>query len=225
MIHSIASKPRPSSTRKTPVPPAGRTHSGVVLLSLLFLGVAAAPARPQSETTSMASLVAGTAVPRTIRLKELTPEWRRLTVTGEAMLGMGGMVQSMLQGVGSMFGGAGGASDALYTRGATIKMGDQEFLIGYRLPAQGVDFGALMAIGTAGKGTPSAPPNLPRRPPISPDTELSLVLVNLRAIAAISDIRPFDMAEALRPAPPGFLDSLFNQAKEKAPAAAPHPKP
>jgi hypothetical protein len=93
----------------------------------------------------MADLVAGTAVPHAVKLKELTSEWRRMTVGGEAVLGMGGMMQ-MMQSVGSMFGG-GGASDTFFTRGATITIGDQQFLIGYRLPVQGIDFGALMAMG------------------------------------------------------------------------------
>src|SRR5438045_8441037 len=96
------------------------------LAGLLFIGGVlglAGPARAQTET-SIADLLAGTAVPHTVKLKDLTPEWRRLTVTGEAMLGMGGMMQSMLQSVGSMFGG-GGASDALYTRGAQLQIGHQ----------------------------------------------------------------------------------------------------
>jgi hypothetical protein len=166
----------------------------------------------------MADLVAGTAVPHAVKLKELTSEWRRMSVGGEAVLGMGGMMQ-MMQSVGSMFGG-GGASDTFFTRGATITIGDQQFLIGYRLPVQGIDFGALMAMGAPGRGAPGAPPKLPQRPAITPETELSLVLINLRAIASISDIRPFDMAEVMKPATPGPLEGIFEKSKEKAQATS-----
>jgi hypothetical protein len=195
---------------------------------LLISGVSglAGPAHAQTET-SIADLLAGTTVPHAVKLKDLTPEWRRLSVTGETMLGMGGMMQSMMQSVGSMFGG-GGASDALYTRGATLKIGDQVFLVGYRLPAQGIDFGKLMAMGAAAGGPPGlgAPPRVPPPPPITPDSELSLVLINLRSIASISDIRPFNLAEAMRPAPPGLLDMIQKpgeQPKPPPPAKAPAP--
>src|SRR5262249_17033336 len=82
--------------------------AGAALLA--GLTIAAGPVRAQTET-SLADLLAGTAVPLTIKLKDLTPEWRRVSISGEAMLGMGGM-QSMMQGIGSMFGGR-GASDAI----------------------------------------------------------------------------------------------------------------
>lgn len=98
-------------------------------------------AHAQAET-SLAALLAGNTVPQTLRLRELSSDWRRVTVAGEMMLGMGGM-QSLMQGVGSMFGGGAG-TDALYTRGHTVKIGDQQFLVAYRLPAQGVDFGSTL---------------------------------------------------------------------------------
>ena len=106
----------------------------------------------------------------------------------------------------------GGAIDAIYTRGATIKIADQEYMIGYRLPSQGIDLGAMMAMGAPGRATP---PNLPKRAPVTPETELSLVLVNLRAIASFSDIHPFDMAEAMKPAPPSLLEDMF-KSRQKA---------
>src|SRR5262245_12876898 len=123
------------------------------LLGLALLGGVsglAGPVRAQTETT-YADVLAGTSVPRTIKLKDLTPEWRRVSLAGETLLGMGGMAQSAMQGLGSMFGGGGG-SDALYTRGAVLKIGDQQFLVGYRLPPQGLDFGALLAMGAGAAG-------------------------------------------------------------------------
>jgi len=129
------------------------------------------------------------------------------------------MMQSMMQSVGSMFGG-GGSSDAFYTRGATIKIMDQTYMIGYRLPSQGLDLGAMMAMGGAGRGAPGAPPQMPKRPPITPESELSLVLINLRAIASFSDIHPFDMAEAMKPGPPSLFEEMLNKSKEKAEATS-----
>lgn len=190
------------------------------------VGVLAGPAHAQTET-SVADLLAGTAVPHAVKLKDLTPEWRRLTVTGDAMLGMGGMVQSMMQSLGAMFGG-GGASDALYTRGAQIKLGDQIYLVGYRLPSQGIDFGSIMALGAAaagGGGGVGAPPPKPEAPAVTPDSELALVLINMRTIASISDIRPFNLAEATKPAGPGLMDMFKNMPEPARPAPPPAKTP
>lgn len=175
----------------------------------------AAPALAEVRESSLADMVAGTTIPHTIKLKELTPDWRRMTVSGEMMLGMGGMMQSWMQALGSIMGGGGGSSDAIYSRGASVKIGDQEYLIGYRLPSQGIDLAAMMTMGAPGRGGPGAQPNAPKRPPVTPETELSLVLINLRAIAAFSDIRPFDMAEAMKPGPPSLFENML-KSRERA---------
>ena len=118
-----------------------------------------------------------------------------------------------------MFGAGGG--DALYTRGATLKIGGELFLVGYRLPSQGLDFSALMAMGPGalGGGPPGAKPKMPERKPVTPESELSVTLINLRAIGTISDIHPFDMAEAMKPPAPGLLD-MMEKSKEKAQGSA-----
>src|SRR3954454_17329352 len=113
-----------------------RRISILAVVSLANLFAAGRPARAQTET-SLSDLLAGSAVPHSIKLKDLTSEWRRVSIGSEMTLGMGNMMQSMMQAVGSMFGG--GGSDALYTRGATLKIGGEQFLVGYRLPSQGLD--------------------------------------------------------------------------------------
>lgn len=181
-----------------------------------LLSVLVAPVRAQSET-SVAAVLAGSVAPLSLKLKELTPEWRRVSITGETMLGMGGMVQSMMQTVGSMLGGTN--SEAIYTRGAMVRIRGEQFLVGYRLAAAGIDFGALMSMGAAAAGAGGqggAPPKMERKP-VTPESELSLVLINVRAIATLGDIRPFDLAEATKPAPPGLLDQIGGQS-EKAEA-------
>jgi hypothetical protein len=193
------------------------TRRSARALAGCLVALLAAPAFSDVGESSLADVIAGTSIPHTIKLKELTPDWRRVTVAGEMMLGMGGIMQSSMQMLGSMFGGSGGASDAIYTRGATIKIAGQEYMIGYRLPSPGIDIGAIMARGAQGR---AAPPNLPKRAPVTPESELSLVLVNLRAIASFSDLHPFDMAEAMKPATPSFFENLFNKSKEKAEATS-----
>jgi hypothetical protein len=211
-------------------------HVGITRLTglLIWIGLIGLAAPAPGQTKTVADLLAGKAVPLTVKLKEITPEWRRVTITGEAMLGMGGMMQSMMQGVGSMFGG--GSNDALYTRGQVISLGLRpeipgfgEYLVGYRLPSQGVDFASLIAMGAAGAGAAGGPPGMPERKPITGETDLSLVLINLKNMASISDIRPFNLEEALKP-PSGSLLDLMRQAgtrpgqRPTTPAPRPAPK-
>jgi hypothetical protein len=216
------------------------------IVSLAALGVVAGPAGGQIGgapparvvETSIGELLAGGAVPLTMKLKEFSPEWRRVSLTGDTMLGMGGAMQSMMQSVGSMFGG-GKLADAIYTRGATLRMGSEWFLIGYRLPAGGgMDFGTLMGAAMAagmGPGGKGAPPKMPEANPITAESDLSLVLVNVKSIASISDIRPFNMQEAIESAGGGLMDMIMRGAMKEAAAkskgapakrvANPKPKP
>jgi hypothetical protein len=197
----------------------------VLAVGLVVSAMPAGAQQTQQTETSLADLLSGTAVPHAVKLKDLTPEWRRLSLSGDTMLGMGGMMQSMMQGLGAMFGG-GAAAEAIYTRGAVLKIGDERFLVGYRLPAQGIDFGALMAMGAGaagGKPAPDAAPKAPPSKPITPDSELSLVLVNVRAIASISDIRPFNLTEAMKSAGPGLMEMIKSTAaKPDAGSAVSH---
>ncbi len=185
--------------------------------SLIILASLGGPVHAQRET-SLSELLAGSTVAHTIKLKELTPEWRRLTLTGD-MMGTG-WFQSLMQGLNFVL--AAGAGDVIYSRGALLRIGDQQFLVGYRLPSQGVDVASLAgmaaeAIGGGGEGRGEA--SMPERKPLTPESDLSLALVNVRAITSISDVRPFNLDEALKPPPPGLMDTIFRQAKEKAEAA------
>jgi hypothetical protein len=208
-------------------------HAGITRLASLLTWIGliglAVPAPAQNKT--ILDLLDGKAVPLTVKLKDITPEWRRLTITGEAMLGMGGSMQSMMQSMGSMFGG--GSNDALYTRGQVISLGLRpenpgfgEYLVAYRIPPQSFDFASLAAMGGGAAGAAGGPPRMPEKKPVTAETELSLVLINLKNIASISDIRPFSMEDALKPPSGGFLD-LLRQAGTRPgqQPTTPAPKP
>jgi hypothetical protein len=185
------------------------------LLIAIGSAILSQPAGAQTRAT-VTDLIAGSAVPLTIKLKELSPDWRRLSITGDAVLGMGNMVQSMMQSFGSIFGG--GSSDAVYTRGATLTLAVNEsdpgerYLIGYRIPSQGMDFMSAitgMASALPGAGGAGAPAKAPEaKPAVTPESDLALLLINVRSIASIGDIRPFSMEEATRPAGPSLMEMM-----------------
>jgi hypothetical protein len=162
--------------------------SRVLTLSLTASAMLLLPGAAQ-EKGSIRELLAGNALPLTLKLKDLTPGWRRLAVGGEADAGSsGGPLTSMM---GAMFGMAGGASPAAayYTEGDILTIRSETFLVTYRLQPRGMDVAGLMKMGQGGQPLASEK--------LSPDSALAVTLLNLRAVASLSDIRPFNMQQEI----------------------------
>jgi hypothetical protein len=89
-------------------------------------------------------------------------------------------------------GAAGGSSYSppQFTRGAVVVIGVESFLVVYRAAGKGLDITALMRMGQGGGDLP-----LPDK--LTPETTLSLVLVNVRSITTVSGIRPFNLQQEL----------------------------
>lgn len=136
-----------------------------------------------------------------------------------ALLGM-----QMLGGMfGGMFGGGQQADPAYYTRGATVSLGGETFLVTYTFNKPAMDFGALMAAGAGGEEPD--PAKMMAGSKMSEDSSLTLTLINLKAVARMSDIRPFDMQKEIEESNAGgggLLDLIMKeQMKEGAGKAAP----
>ncbi len=151
-----------------------------------------------------------------------------------AMLGM-----SLLSG---MFGGGAGTSDSgeapvYYTQGQTVTLAGETFLVAYRHEKPGLNL--IQFALEAAKGGEDKEPDFAKMAAenkLTAESSLSLSLVNVKMIAALSGFRPFDMnqeiAESAKGAG-GLLQLIANEtAKEKAapparlkPAAAVPRKP
>src|SRR5579884_34938 len=127
-------------------------------------------------------LLSGTEPPLTMKLKDLNGDWRRMNVTGASEIGMGGYM-AMLTSMVSEMGMGGGV---YYTRGDTVTIGSETYIIAYSPKARKLDFSVLMH-----SSAPPAPEKL------TPDTTLTLSLLNQRSIGSLTDIRPFDMNEEI----------------------------
>jgi len=156
----------------------------------LLLTLAACPGAHAQATIPRLSDALGTP---TIKLSQLTPEWKSLRVqmTPEAKSeeggGMLGMIGSLM---GGMFGGGMGSlltppPPRAYTRGVTLDLGGEMFILVYRPPQQSLDMTAIMK---AGEGADLPPPES-----LKESTELTASLIRLRSVQALTDIRPFDM--------------------------------
>jgi hypothetical protein len=146
---------------------------------MLTLSTPALCQTPQTPQDGFAEIIKGTKVPLKVKMKDLTGgAWRRMSVSGAG--GPAGpdaspmvtIVTTMLQGP---------DAGAYFTKGETITVDSQKFLIAYRMKPKPIDFEALERSSTP-----------PRPEPLTPDMELTLSLLNLSTTNSFEDIRPFD---------------------------------
>jgi hypothetical protein len=153
----------------------------VAALLTLTLSTPVLSGTPQAPQDGFVEIIKGAKVPLKVTMKDLTGgAWRRMTVSGAGGLAgpdaspMVTFITSILQGP---------DASAYFTRGETVTVDGQKFLVAYRVKPKPIDFEMLDR---------SADP--PKPDPLKPDTELTLSLLNLSATNSFEDIRPFDWA-------------------------------
>jgi hypothetical protein len=147
-----------------------------IAMIAVLLGLLAACTH-QARAAEISSLISGRDYPLSVRLGDLDSQWRRFTPGGQA----GG--DTLL----TYFALLGGSSGTLYTKGWTAEVGGDTYLIAYGRRVYPVDFIRMMQSGPHSI-TPEA---------LTPDTELSLSLLNLRIMGNMCDIRAFDLEQEL----------------------------
>lgn len=156
------------------------------LYALALLGLLASAHPVFSQTVqmppTMETLLRGDQAPLTHKLGDLDGTWRRLSLGNSS--DSGNPAQAYL----SLFSG-GGMGDVYYTQGQTAAVGSETYLIAYHRQTPPFDFAALIRAGN------SATP--PKPIPLTPDTVLSLSLLNLRTAGSLNDIRPFDLQQEI----------------------------
>ncbi len=201
--------------------------SWILCAALVILAV---PARAQE---GLEALFTGKDFPPTLKLRDLNGSWRRFTVTTTDNQGSGNDMMSQLMQIGMMSdAGKGGASDAIptmaamslfgaagkepvyYTTGRTITLGGDTFLVAYRYKAPQVNFMQLAMESEKSGGKAPDFAKLSEGLRMTPESAVSLSLVNIRAISSLNGLRPFDLdqeiAEDARSGG-GMLDALANQ--------------
>jgi len=171
--------------------------------ALALMWVLPLPACSQAPTNenppvSFVELLGGKTAPLSLRLKDLTDEWRRFSTSG----GMSGGLESFLM-MAATEGRALPGPSVFYTKGQTVTLNTETFLIAYQQEAKPVDFRQIMENH-----------ELPAQQPLTPDTPVNLALLNLRNIGNILDIRPFKLEEEL--AAVKEQQTVMSRAREKA---------
>lgn len=149
----------------------------MLLAAAALLAVEAAPSYSQNATFE--EVLAGKTVPLTLALKDLNGDWRRFSLSGQADMGS---FMRLVTGVGA-------ANDVYYSKGQTVTIGTETYAIAYRAKIKGPDFMALM------RGGPGNMPAVQEK--LTPDTPLTLALLNQRTMGSLNDIRPFNLDQEL----------------------------
>lgn len=156
-------------------------RSVYLLFASLSLLAAVHPAACQAPNPKeFASAVSGSSLPLSLKLKDLDGNWRTFSSSDAS-----NQVQSYM----AMMSGS--SHDTYYTKGETETLGGELYLIAYHQKLT-LDMAGMM------RGGPSQGPV---RPVMTPDTELSLCLLNLHTAGSLNDIQPFSLQEALLPPP------------------------
>jgi hypothetical protein len=142
-----------------------------------------------SRGGDLSLLLSGNQQPLAVRLKDLSAEWRCVTV--RASTGAGGNVAVNVSGnaTGSNSQnnllGVRGEQRAYVTKGQTVSASGEIYLVAYRLPTTGLDLQTLLQAAATKRASPTVV--------LTPESSLPLCLLNVRAIASLEDIRVFDM--------------------------------
>lgn len=158
------------------------------LSALLAAPPAFSQATAPTPSGSFAAALSGTSRPLSLTLKDLDGSWRVFSLSANAdASGQLNLYLAVL---------TGGSQTTYYTKGETVTLGGEIYLIAYRQKSS-VDYAALLKGGES---------DLPPAPKLTPDTLLSLSLLNLRSVGSLDDIQAFSLQAALNPPPPPSPD-------------------
>ncbi len=167
------------------------TPAVLALPALLLAPPAFSQAVSPPSSGSFAAALSGTSRPLTLTLKDLDGSWR--TFTSGSSADTSNQIQVYLALL------TGGTQNTYYTKGETVTLGGEVYLIAYHQKST-LDYAALLKSG--GSDTPPQPP----KP--TPDTVLSLSFLNLRLAGSLNDIQAFSLQAALNPPPPPAPDPI-----------------
>lgn len=175
-----------------------KTIQWLTMAVALAGGTAAATA---AETT-FAEAFSGKPFPLTLRLQDLDESWRRVTLSaGVEGFSAASVYRALL--TGSLGPGV------YYTKGQTITLAGENYLVAYRAQSkQGAD---VQAMAMAMRGGGGAMPE-PEKP--TPQTTLCLALLNLRTTGSFNDIRAFNLDAELTGGEAGPATEEDRRAKE-----------
>lgn len=210
---------------------------------LLFCATLAAAIPAMGQGTDFQQILSGKDLPHVLKLKDLSAEWRHVTISSsDAKSGAGDSMKQLMQLgmmgqagkdkgandaagaaaaaslLGGLFGGGDDKAPVYYTQGKTASVGTETFLVAYRLDVKAPNLMELIAQSQKDGGKEPDFAKLAGASKPTPDTPVTLTLINVKSIGTMSDIRPFDLTKELADAGKGGgLMDLMGLASQKAP--------
>ena len=154
-----------------------KLRSRLALLTLLALPVAT---NAIAENSTFPEVLAGKQYPLALRLQDLDESWRRVTVSvGVDSFNPAALYRVMM--TGSFRPGV------YYTKGQTVILGGETYLIAYRAQSKQAVDAQVMALAMRGGGAPPEPEKA------TAQTQLCLAMLNLRTTGSFNDIRAYNL--------------------------------
>jgi hypothetical protein len=207
-----------------------------------------------AQGTDFQQLFSGKDFPQTLKLKELNSDWRRVNIgiAGASKGGLMDMLGPLIQagmaadsgkGKGkddpaaamigmslfsSLFGGGETKEPIYYTKGQTVAVGSETFLLAYHFQKPETNFMQLAADAEKSGKDPDMT-KLADEGKLNPESDLMISLVNVKSITTLNSIHPFDMAQEIADSAKGgggLMDLIAQQqAKESQAPAKPAATP
>lgn len=113
--------------------------------------------------------------------------------------GMDAMMPAVMSMLGGMFGG--GGDPVYYTKGQTVEMGTETFIVAYRHKKPETNFmQMMMEAGKPGGGKEPDMAKMMDAGKLSADSDLSVTLINSKSVGMMHDLRQFDMQKEIEEA-------------------------
>jgi len=202
-----------------------------------------APTMAGAQQADLAGLLSGKNTPQSMQLKQLDSTWLRIAIrsggTTEAgpgdmlgklaqigMMADGGKKAEGLPALLGLLGGLFGDKGTVYfTKGTTIALGAETFLIAYAVEKAAPNLVQMIMEAKEGGKEPD-PSALFSSGKWTEDTVATLALVNVRTIGSLTGVRPFDLKTEIAESEKGGMGLmdllLLGEAREvPAPKAQP----
>lgn len=194
-----------------------------------------------AEGTDFQQLFAGKEIPQTLKLKDLGGEWRRVNIgiAGASKGGLMDMLGPLMQAgmmsdngktkgkddpaaamiglslFSSLFGGGETKEPVYYTKGQTTTVAGETFLLTYRFEKPSMNLMSLAAESEKNGKDPDFS-KMASDGKLTPESDLTLSLINVKSINTLNSIKPFDMAQEIADSAKGGGSLMELMAQEQA---------
>jgi hypothetical protein len=145
-----------------------------------------------SNSQDSENAFSGQNIPLTLTLKDLNSTWRKVSISGQ--FEMGDLLKSWTGFFNSLLGTT-SYNNVYYTQGKTVTMGNQVYLIAYRIPLnfKAIGFEDLLNFASPSKMCQEG--NLPVR--LTQNTKVNLALLNFNSAGSFNDLISVNINEEI----------------------------